>query len=820
MYPGMSVRFTRTSKYLLKQAFLTIMLLLSALMLVPAQDIVVIGQILSAEDATPLEAANVWFRGTRIGTTTNADGFFMLRSPEPQKVLSVSVIGYRKRNVRLDYGKDQVIEVLMQEESPVLDEIVVVRRTDDAVYDLLRRVRENRHKNNPANIVGITTSRRRTMYANVTNVKGHTFRRRLFNELKSGAIAQTDTNYTLPMYGMRQTEHLVIYPDSVSASVTDVMEDAVSVTETGNWRRILENYLPEIDPYRPYSTILNANFLNPTAPNARTYYNIYFSDSTVTSTGKKYFISFKPKRDEGLLFRGTMAVDSATAAITGIDWHIPSFVPVNFLHNFSCSFEADRLDSVFYTKNEQQFLDLQLVPSSVKTGAVSTVLSNRYDYFGTSLLADTLAFRPVSHLSDSCEDAVKDMEAIWAGIDTINRTRIKRMAEWIVDILLNQHLHIWMIDVGPLLDLYHFNQYEGNTLTLPLRSNRKFSGNFTFGGYYGFGFKDRQHKYGANVRWKFGRGKRNYLAFYYDHRVERYGYDDIRMYVENRQQSTENLFNSLRQIHQYPHHALHKRMKVEYAYEKPGFRFGTEVRAEEILSNRYMPYIQNGREVDKMAVVALKTDFRLSWKEHTLEEYFHRMYMNTKYPVLRFAAEIGGTSVGTDAILYGRLDLYARQNVPVGFGRLSWAVRGSAVVGNVPWPLLHITHSVRSSYALNSDFLLVGQLEQMSDLFCSVHLRYRTRGYIFGYIPGIKRLGIREDLHFKIGYGHLRDGHGSVLALPSMVRPWNNIPYIETGFGFSNFLHAGEVHFLWRVTHRDDPLGMNFGILWNLALDF
>ena len=47
------------------------------------ESIVVIGQVLSADDASPLEAAHVWFKGTDIGTTTNEDGFFLLRSDEP-----------------------------------------------------------------------------------------------------------------------------------------------------------------------------------------------------------------------------------------------------------------------------------------------------------------------------------------------------------------------------------------------------------------------------------------------------------------------------------------------------------------------------------------------------------------------------------------------------------------------------------------------------------------------------------------------------------------------------------------------------------------
>ena len=83
---------------------------------VAAQDIVVVGQVLSAEDLRPLEAASVWFKGTNIGCTTNEEGFFMLRSNEPQRTLIASVVGYKQRQIKLDYGKDQMIRIYLKED--------------------------------------------------------------------------------------------------------------------------------------------------------------------------------------------------------------------------------------------------------------------------------------------------------------------------------------------------------------------------------------------------------------------------------------------------------------------------------------------------------------------------------------------------------------------------------------------------------------------------------------------------------------------------------------------------------------------------------
>lgn len=787
-------------------------------LLVVAQDIVVIGQVLSAYDATPLAAANVWFKGTAIGTTTNEEGFFMLRSPKPQRTLVVSVVGYRKRNIQLDYGKDQMVEVLLREESSILDEIVVMARQDDA-HRLLGRVRANKTLNDPSNVTNIAVTNRHTMYANVTNIRGAAFRRRLFADLESGAIAQSDTNYSLPMYALSETQRLTVLPDSTTTETTDVQVNAVDILEKDNWRQLLENYTPKVNPYRSYTTILGSNFLNPIAPNASSYYNIYIADSTCTATGKQYQLSFKPKRDDGLLFRGTMTVDSTTAAITGANWNIPSYTPINFLKNFSYHYTTSAIDSLFLPLNKRQMTDLELMANfTKKSNTLGTIITDANHYTDYLFLADTITRRINAHLPDTVD--LPQMQAAWAGIDSINQTRIRRLASWAVDIILNQYLHIWKIDLGPIPNLYHFNQLEGNSPRISLRSGKSFSKNFTFGGYYGYGFKDRQHKYGGQVQWKFGSKKRHYLAFHYDHRVERYGYDDILMYDENRVHDVDHMFTSFGQIHSFPIHAMRKRMRLEYVYEQPGLRIGSYVKAENIYANRYLPYIQNGQQFDCSKTVSVKADVRLSWKERTLDEYFHRIYLKTPYPVVRMTAEMGGVSVGQQALLYGKFDLYAHQNVPVGFGKLCWWLRGSAIVGDVPWSHLTMVSATRINYFADHDFALINKTELAADLFAAAHLRYTTRGYIFGYIPGVKKLGIREDLVFKIGYGRLRPSHNNVLQMPATFHPWHDMPYIEAGFGLSNILHIADIHFMWRITHRDNPNAQNFGILWRINLGF
>ena len=188
--------------------------------LIKAQDIVIVGQVLSAEDSQPLEAASVWFKGTNIGCTTNEEGFFMLRSNEPQRALIASVVGYKQRQIKLDYGKDQMIRIYLKEDISILDEVIALPKQDEAIL-LLKKVYENRHVNNPENVINLTTTMNNVTAINLTNIKQKALQRKLFKDLTSGAIELTDTTFSLPVYINQSIYNLNLSTDSNSSTLLD-----------------------------------------------------------------------------------------------------------------------------------------------------------------------------------------------------------------------------------------------------------------------------------------------------------------------------------------------------------------------------------------------------------------------------------------------------------------------------------------------------------------------------------------------------------------------------------------------------------------------
>lgn len=89
------------------------------------------GVVLDGKTDLPIESAAVYFDGTSIGTSTNADGEFQLRVVEGvTSPLIVSFLGYQKMLIP-NYEVGKLYKILLEEDLNTLDEVVI--STDDGM---------------------------------------------------------------------------------------------------------------------------------------------------------------------------------------------------------------------------------------------------------------------------------------------------------------------------------------------------------------------------------------------------------------------------------------------------------------------------------------------------------------------------------------------------------------------------------------------------------------------------------------------------------------------------------------------------------------
>lgn len=96
-------------------------------------EIIVSGTITDASTSQPLPGVNIVIKGTTVGTTSDANGYYTLPVPDEKAILVFSFIGFVKQEVEV--GSQTVIDIRLVTDVQVLQELVVVgygeqRRSD------------------------------------------------------------------------------------------------------------------------------------------------------------------------------------------------------------------------------------------------------------------------------------------------------------------------------------------------------------------------------------------------------------------------------------------------------------------------------------------------------------------------------------------------------------------------------------------------------------------------------------------------------------------------------------------------------------------
>ena len=160
-----------------------------------AIETIIIGEIVNENTGEAIPNVNIRFRGTKIGTTSDEHGAYVLRVDMSEKAqLVFSAVGYYTQRFEVEPGTMAGLQVAMRERVATLTEVVVAPNENPAL-ELLRRVREHRQDNDrtlhPENISVL--KREQTLY--VSHIQKRHLRRALWASLQAGMIAQEDSTY-------------------------------------------------------------------------------------------------------------------------------------------------------------------------------------------------------------------------------------------------------------------------------------------------------------------------------------------------------------------------------------------------------------------------------------------------------------------------------------------------------------------------------------------------------------------------------------------------------------------------------------------------
>ena len=121
-----------------------------------------VGEVYDANTGEPLPNVHVYLQGTQLGTTTNAEGLFLLREDmEKARTMVVSAVGYHTERFKIEPHTQSGIDIALREKVGSLEEVFVVP-DDNPAMALMDRVRARRTTNK--RVVAASTAGETTLY--------------------------------------------------------------------------------------------------------------------------------------------------------------------------------------------------------------------------------------------------------------------------------------------------------------------------------------------------------------------------------------------------------------------------------------------------------------------------------------------------------------------------------------------------------------------------------------------------------------------------------------------------------------------------------
>ena len=486
------------------------------------------GWVRDSVTAQPLALAAVGIPNTVVGTLTDSAGRFSLSVPVSAQWLQISYIGYRTRQVPVDYKQP----IDLQHTAADLDE-VVIRPGRNPADVLIERVIEQKPLNDPERWPFLSLRQ----YQKMTLAP-------LSDSTNSVLTQQRSTGKPTALRrllgkGLDQSDLFI--SESISALTYRLPgqwhERVEAFRASGTNSNLLAGMLPDIQLFSVYGDFLRLKlnevrtFVGPLSPNSPRRYAFTLRDTLVVDTDTLYVIDYKAR--PGATFeavRGTLHIHAQDYALT------------------YATVTPDDSALVLRFQTEMHYTRLpgsrRWAPSFTRTHWVWQVASNLFgqpiglqlqtwytahDFSAqpaiTYLLAREIDERAGQH-NDAYWDAQRTQPLSARDQRTYQRFRelpaLKRVAIAgafkVTEARIGGIVSLGPLDL-PLVYVLGGNLYEGARLGVGLQTSRRFSKYVRLDGFGAYGLRDRATKWGAGLLVRSDPNERFRLRATYKHDV-------------------------------------------------------------------------------------------------------------------------------------------------------------------------------------------------------------------------------------------------------------------------------------------------------------
>jgi hypothetical protein len=803
----------------------------------------------------PVAFANVLFKGSTEGTTTNENGRFYLESDNTWQVLVISFIGYETVELKLNQRVNYDLKVIIAEQASALDEVVLVtgkqskKESENPAIAILKKIWSRKRQNGLKQFDQYEYDKYEKVEFDLNTIDSALIKSRLFRGMEF-IFEEVDTSRItgktyLPIFLNESVKHI-----SGDNLLNKEREELIGNKNSGfNNNQVIIDFVDDLyseyDIYNNYLKFFDKSFVSPIGRSGINTYNYVLADSAFIEDKWCYNIIYYPRRKNELTFKGDFWVNDSTFAIKEINLQATKSANINWVKEIYIEQEFEVLnDSLFLLKRDYFLSDFALNKKEKSRGVYGkrTTLYDNYQFdmprtpeFYDEKVFDydqTVYNRDEEFWETNRLEALnKDEKGVYKMLDTLTTVKQFRRIYNLGSIISSGYIEIpqWHFDYGPLSNGIGFNDIEGLRLRVGGRTYFGQNDPWRLEGFVAYGLKDEKFKFGISGKWLLN--KNNRLIIFGGHRR------DIEQIGASLTSSTDVLGRSIASNAVLTANANDKLSNINLTtlgfemepVKNFGFRFNSSFRT---LSSASPTFSLDYNDPDSPTGVSSETkqfETRLSFGYAPNREMtgygVERREKNDYFSRFFFQISQGIKGVLDSDFDYTKIQFSYLQPWQIGgFGRLTSSIEVGKTYGTIPLSLLSVVPGNQTYFTIYNSFPQLDFYEFVTDTYASIHIEHNFNGRLFSRIPFLKKLNWREVIGIRGVWGTISEENRNLSATGNpvefpLVAPEDEI-YYEYSFGIDNIFKIIRIDFNFRGNYLEVPDARKFGVTVGFGFSF
>ncbi|NNK74673.1 MAG: carboxypeptidase-like regulatory domain-containing protein, partial [Maribacter sp.] len=281
-----------------------------------------VGGVVIDEAGEPVAFANVIFKNSTIGTTTDDNGNFYMESDSTHEILEISFIGYETQDILLESRVNYNMRITLLEGSQQLKEVVIYAgkqsKKNNPAIDILRKIWSKKRENGLRKFKQYQYDKYEKVEFDLNTIDSALMKKKIFKGMEF-VFQDLDTSRItgktyLPIF-LNET-FAKVYGDNIRELEK---EDVLGNKNSGfdNNQAIIafvEDLYQDYDVYNNYLKFFDKSFTSPLSKTGIDTYNYILRDSAFIDNKWCYNITYYPRRKNELTFKGDFWVNDSTYA--------------------------------------------------------------------------------------------------------------------------------------------------------------------------------------------------------------------------------------------------------------------------------------------------------------------------------------------------------------------------------------------------------------------------------------------------------------------------------------------------------------------------